>query len=216
MTDQPDTDAETADEAPALRVEILILAAGSARRMRGSHKLLALFDGVPLIRRTADIALSSRAAGVTVVTGHRRDAVHAALTGLTLRLIDNPHYHEGMGTSLACGVSALDTADPDGILVMLADMPQITVTHLDSLLGRFEQAQGAAVVRAASGEKPGNPVILPRPLFPLLTTLAGDEGARRIIAASGMPIIDLDLGPAALFDIDTPEALTEAGGVVSG
>lgn len=67
-------------EPKTVSTAIVILAAGQARRMGGSaHKLLALFDGVPLIRRVVAISLASRAASVTVVTGHRREEVEACL-----------------------------------------------------------------------------------------------------------------------------------------
>ncbi|MFF0953072.1 NTP transferase domain-containing protein [Rhizobium leguminosarum] len=51
-------------------VAIVILAAGKASRMGegGKHKLLAEFEGVPLVRRSALTALAADAASVIVVT----------------------------------------------------------------------------------------------------------------------------------------------------
>ena len=56
-----------------LKVDIVLLAAGRSSRMGGPNKLLALFDGKPLVRRTAERALGSKAAGTIVVTGHQRE-----------------------------------------------------------------------------------------------------------------------------------------------
>ena len=55
-------------------VAIVLLAAGKASRMGegGAHKLLAEFDGIPLVRRSALAALGADAATVVAVTGHRR------------------------------------------------------------------------------------------------------------------------------------------------
>ena len=64
----------------------MLLAAGRSSRMGGPNKLLALFDGKPLVRRSAERALGSKASGTIVVTGHQRERVRAALSGLDVTL----------------------------------------------------------------------------------------------------------------------------------
>ncbi|MGO7167986.1 NTP transferase domain-containing protein [Rhizobium leguminosarum] len=198
-------------------VAIVILAAGKASRMGegGKHKLLAEFDGVPLVRRSALTALAADAASVIVVTGHRRSEIEAALDGLALTLVDNPDYASGMASSLMAGFSSKRADSAEGILVMLADMPGISTTHLDALISTFRNAGGGAVVRAVSRGKPGNPVILPRSLSQAVLGLEGDVGARDIIATSGLPVLDVDVGDAALLDLDTPEEVLAAGGAMN-
>ncbi|TBZ26875.1 nucleotidyltransferase family protein [Rhizobium leguminosarum] len=197
-------------------VAIVILAAGKASRMGegGRHKLLAEFDGVPLVRRSVLTALGADAASVIVVTGHRRSEIEAALDGLALTFIDNPDYASGMASSLITGFSSRDADSAEGILVMLADMPGISTTHLDALISAFRNAGGEAVVRAVSQGKPGNPVILPHSLSQAVLRLQGDVGARAIIATSGLPVLDVDVGDAALLDVDTPEEVLAAGGAM--
>jgi len=46
--------------------------------------------------------------------------------------------------------------------------------------------------------------------------LEGDVGARHIIETSGVPVVDIDIGDAAHLDVDTPEAVIGAGGVLKG
>ncbi|NNU64022.1 nucleotidyltransferase family protein [Rhizobium sp. WYCCWR 11152] len=198
-------------------VAIVILAAGKASRMGegGKHKLLAEFDGVPLVRRSALTALGADAASVIVVTGHRRSEIEAALDGLALTFIDNPDYASGMASSLIAGFSSRDADSAEGILVMLADMPGISTMHLDALISAFRNASGGAVVRAVSQGKPGNPVILPRSLSRAVLRLEGDVGARDIIATSGLPVLDVDVGDAALLDVDTPDEVLAAGGALN-
>ncbi|MBB4437557.1 MULTISPECIES: nucleotidyltransferase family protein [Rhizobium] len=198
-------------------VAIVILAAGKASRMGegGKHKLLAEFDGVPLVRRSALTALGADAASVIVVTGHRRNEIAAALDGLALTFIDNPDYPSGMASSLIAGFSSRDADRAEGILVMLADMPGISTTHLDALISAFRNAGGEAIVRAVSRGKPGNPVILPRSLNQAVLRLEGDVGARDIIATSGLPVLDVDVGDAALLDVDTPDEVLAAGGALN-
>ena len=70
----------------AADVHAIVLAAGRSSRMGGPNKLMALFDGKPLIRPSAERALASSAAGTTVVTGHQASAIREALAGLDVQL----------------------------------------------------------------------------------------------------------------------------------
>lgn len=177
-----------------------------------NHKLLAHLHDEPLVRHVARQALASTASTVTVVTGCRHDAIEAALVGLNLSTLHNPDYAEGMGRSLAAGMGAPNLEQADGILVMLADMPNITARHLNILLDAFCACAGASVVRASSTGVPGHPVILPRALQGALRNLRGDVGARDAIADSNLPVILVEIGSAALQDIDTVDHLLAAGG----
>ena len=208
---------EAADRPPsALRVGGLLLAAGQARRMGegGPHKLLAEFEGVPLVRRSAEVLQASQAEPLVVVSGHRRDEIEAALSGLGLTFRFNPEYSSGLGSSLVSGFSAPELGGCDGVLVMLADMPGVTTAHIDQLIGAFRESGGHAIVRATYQGKRGNPIILPRATFGAVRKLEGDVGARAIIESSGLPIVEIDIGPAAHLDVDTPEAVTAAGGIL--
>lgn len=70
-------------------------------------------------------------------------------------------------------------------------------------------------MRAVSQGKPGNPVILPRSLNQAVLRLEGDVGARDIIATSGLLVLDVDVGDAALLDVDTPDEVLAAGGAMN-
>ncbi|KWV51035.1 4-diphosphocytidyl-2C-methyl-D-erythritol kinase [Rhizobium altiplani] len=203
---------------PAGKLVTVILAAGQARRMGegGPHKLLAEFGGVPLIRRSVMTAIGSRSASVIVVTGHRKSEIESALSGLDVTIAHNPDYASGMASSLATGFSVEHARDADGILVMLADMPGVSSDDLDKLMAAFRQSGGQSITRAVSRGKRGNPVILPKSLFDAVLRLEGDVGARYIIETSGVPVVDIDIGDAAHLDVDTPEAVIGAGGVLKG
>lgn len=200
-----------------MRVAIVLLAAGTSSRtaQSGSHKLLAEFDGIPLLRQMAITARQSNACSVTVVLGHRHEALERVLDGLDIVRVVNANHASGMASSIASGLSVPQAKGADGVMVMLADMPKITGEHLNQMISTFEQAEGLAVVRAVAEGKPGNPVILPRAMFEDLSRLEGDVGARDLIKASGLQIIDVELGSAALMDVDTPEAIASAGGVLA-
>ena len=198
-----------------LSVAALVLAAGRASRMNGSHKLLAAFDGKALVRRSVEAALEAKPARVLVVTGHRADEIEAELAGLTVDILRNPDHAQGMSTSLRAGVSALGPGC-DGVAVLLADMPHVAGADVRRLLDAFAASGGQAVVRAVSGGKRGNPVILPRSTFSAILQLEGDVGARHIVESAGLDVVDVEIGAAAHFDVDTPEAVVAAGGVLKG
>jgi molybdenum cofactor cytidylyltransferase len=200
----------------AERVAALILAAGKASRMGegGAHKLLAEFDGVPLVRRCALAAIDGGACSVSVVTGHRHSEIESALSGLELAAVHNPYYASGMASSLIAGFTSEVASQADGIMVMLADMPGVSAADLNALIQAFRQSRGEAIVRAVSRGKRGNPVILPRQLYGAVAHLKGDIGARHIIETAGLPIVDVDIGDGAHLDVDTPEAVIAAGGIL--
>jgi molybdenum cofactor cytidylyltransferase len=197
----------------APRVDAIVLAAGRSSRMGGPNKLMALFDGRPLVRRTVDAARASRAGEVVVVTGHQQERIAAALTGANARQVHNPDFPTGLASSLKAGVRAL-SPQADGALIMLGDMPGVGAADLDRLIGAFAKTGGAAIVRATHDGKRGNPVILPKAVFIEVLKLEGDTGARHIVESEGNPVIDVESGAGASVDVDTPEALELAGGVL--
>ena len=64
---------------------------------------------------------------------------------------------------------------------MLGDMPDVTAADLDRLIAAFAKSGGTAIVRATHDGRRGNPVILPRALFPAVAQLEGDTGARHLV-----------------------------------
>ncbi|WP_287263541.1 nucleotidyltransferase family protein, partial [Mesorhizobium sp.] len=200
-------------ESAELKVDIVLLAAGRSSRMGGPNKLLALFDGKPLVRRSAERALGSKASGTVVVTGHQRERVRAALSGLDVTFADNPDFAEGLSSSLKAGIASV-SGDAAGAMIVLGDMPGIASADLDRLIDAFRKSEGRSVVRASHEGKRGNPVLLPRSLFAAIAHLEGDNGARHLVEAEGLDVIDVEIGKAASIDVDTPEALEGAGGVL--
>jgi molybdenum cofactor cytidylyltransferase len=188
-------------------IAAVVLGAGRSSRMGGPNKLLAEIGGRPLIRHVVDAALASRARPVVVVTGHQRDKVEAVLAGLPVKFVHNPHFADGLGTSLKAGIAALP-ADVDGAIVCLGDMPQVDAALIDRLIGAFDPDHGALVVVPTIDGKRGNPVVWSRRFFPDLMAVEGDVGARYLIGRYTEAVAEVPLtGTAALTDVDTPEAL---------
>jgi molybdenum cofactor cytidylyltransferase len=176
--------------------------------MGAPNKLIATIDGRPLVRIAAEAALGSRAASLTVVTGHKPEDVEAALAGVEAATVHNPDFAGGLSTSLRAGIANLP-ADADGVVVLLADMPAITAAAVDKLIAAFNPDR---IVVATSEGRRGNPVLWPRRFFADLLAVSGDTGGRRIIEANREAVIEVEIGTPAALDIDTPEALRAVGG----
>jgi molybdenum cofactor cytidylyltransferase len=189
------------------RIAAVILAAGRSSRMLGPNKLLADFGGKPLVRIAAEQALASKANPVIVVTGHQRDAVAAALTGLKVQIVSNPDFAQGLGTSLHVGIAAVPS-ESDGAIVCLADMPKVTSGLIDTLIAAFDPDKGALIVVPAVDGRRGNPVLWAKRFFPDLKNIDGDIGARNLIASYGEAVTEVPVsGEGPVLDVDTPEAL---------
>ncbi len=189
-------------------IAALVLAAGRSTRMGAINKLIAEIGGKPLVRIAAEQALASRAKPVIVVTGHEREKVEAALTGLPMRFVHNPDYAEGLGTSLKTGIGAVP-ADADGAIICLGDMPQVDTALIDKLISTFDPERGALVIVPTIDGRRGNPVVWSRRFFNDLMAIQGDIGARHLIGSYAEAVVEVPVvGEGALTDVDTPESLS--------
>jgi molybdenum cofactor cytidylyltransferase len=190
------------------RVAAIVLAAGRSTRMGAINKLIVQIGGRPLVRIAAEQALASQAGPVIVVTGHQREKVEGALKGLNVRLVHNPDYAEGLGTSLRVGIGAVPEG-ADGAIVCLGDMPQVDAALINTLLDAFDPERGAFIVVPTIDGHRGNPVVWARRFFPDLMAIGGDFGARYLIGNYAEAVVEVPVaGGAALTDIDTPESLS--------
>ncbi|MEM1364178.1 MAG: nucleotidyltransferase family protein [Pseudomonadota bacterium] len=184
------------------KVAGVLLAAGTASRMGGASKVLASFDGEPLVRRQAIRLLASKCDEVLVVTGHDGARVAQAVTDLPVRLVHNTIYANGMGTSIAAAAATLDDT---AMLLTFADMPALGAAHFDTVIDSWT---GIGIVRGADGTKPGHPILFPSEHLCVLRGLKGDVGAKQLVADATL----VDIGCAATLDVDTPDAVRQAGG----
>jgi molybdenum cofactor cytidylyltransferase len=200
-------------EAPAVaapqapRIAAIVLAAGRSSRMGAANKLLTEIDGVPMVRRAVDAALASRAKPVVVVTGSEQGKVQAALRGCRVIFAQNPHFAEGMSTSLRVGLSALPDK-VDGALICLGDMPLVRSVVLDRLIDAFNPLEGRAICVPTWNGKRGNPVLWARRYFSEMGELAGDVGAKHLIGEHASDVCEVAMpDDGILTDVDTPEEL---------
>ena len=192
--------------------EAILLAAGSGRRF-GGGKMLAAFEGAPLVEGALKAALAAPVRGVTVVTGSDPEAVTEIVwiiadrlgQGARLDVVHADDHLEGMGASLRRGMASLP-ADTQGVFVFLGDMPRIPASVLPDLVAAVE-AGAPAAAPLWEGQR-GHPVLFGPGLLADLGRVTGDAGAREILKGLG-PALALVPAPDAgvLFDVDQPADL---------
>jgi CTP:molybdopterin cytidylyltransferase MocA len=121
--------------------------------------------------------------------------------------IPNPRYEEGMGTSLALGVSTLSTISPqiEACLVLLGDEPAVQPAIIQRLVEAYSLSRPAITI-PVYGTQPGPPTIFSSELFPDLTLLEGDTGGRQLLSRYPNKIVHVPFHENDRpKDIDTPE-----------
>lgn len=180
-----------------------ILAAGSAARMRGADKLLEPVAGEPVLRRLARAAAA--AGGPVAVTLRDPDPLRAAaLAGLAVTLLPVPDAAEGMAASVRAATRWAAGLGAGGLMLCPADLPELGPADFAALAAAFDPA-GPPLRATDSAGAPGHPVLVPARLFPALAAVAGEAGARAVLAAHPpRPVPRPHRGPT--LDLDTPEA----------
>jgi len=182
-------------------IAAVVLAAGLARRM-GRPKLLLDLRGKPVIRWAVD-ALLPHVGDLVVVTGTEDAGLREALAGLAVRFVSNPRPQDGQGTSIAVGVAALKPWTR-ATLIALGDQPRVPEPVVPKLLEAFQRSGKPIVVPVYRGTQ-GTPVLFASEVFPELTALKGDAGARAVVQLRPERVEAVALDLAMPLDVDTPE-----------
>jgi len=193
---------------PATRLEAIVLAGGAGARFGGA-KLTAPWRGGALIDGALGAAFAAPVRRVIVVTGADPAVASAARAWAEahgevgrLTLVHAADHASGMSASLRAGLAML-LPDTAGVYVFLGDMPRIP----HDLAGRLPAALAAGALAAApvcEGRR-GHPALFAAALLPRLAELAGDEGARAVLAGLGDRFTPVEVtDPGVLFDVDAP------------
>lgn len=180
-------------------VSAVVLAAGASTRM-GRHKLLLPLGGEPIVRRTVRQVAQAGAGDLLVVLGFGHEEVRSALEGLSCRFSVNSEYETGMGSSFRTAVAQL--GDSDAALFALADQPFVAAAHYRRLLEIYRETS-AGIICSRYGDVTAPPHLFARRFFPELAELV--HGARPVLQRHRDETTVVDLPPALLLDIDTPE-----------
>lgn len=188
------------------RIVGVLLAAGQGARF-GGDKLLATV-AVPSAGGAADVPIGVAAARNLVeaipdsiaVVRPRDAALAAHFTSAGLRVVPCANAGDGMSATLACGVAA--TADADGWIIALGDMPWIAPATIRAIADAV--ASGADIAAPSYRGQRGHPIGFSRRHFDALLSLTGDAGARPVIARNIDRVTWIDVDDAGVVqDVDT-------------
>ena len=189
------------------RIAVIVLAAGRGSRFLATeHKLAQPLGASTVLGTTLEHALASRLDVVVVTTAAlapiARHSIAARNVVVLAEVGADGAPGLGMGASIASGVSA--SSDATGWLVLPGDMPLV---RPETLLAVAARLADHPVVYAQHQGRRGHPVGFAAELYTELVMLAGDEGARRLVAR--YPSLAVDVPDAGvLVDVDTTEDLT--------
>jgi CTP:molybdopterin cytidylyltransferase MocA len=188
----------------------VLLAAGEGSRL-GRPKALIVIDGQSLASRGAELLSTGGAQPVIVVSG----AATPADLSPEVRVVHNPDWRTGMGSSLAVGLRAIPD-DCTAAVLALADQPLVGPGAVRRLIQAH--TDGASIVVAAYEGKPRNPVLIAREHWPEVIEMAvGDVGARPFLKARSALVRLIECGDTGRpDDIDTPDDLARMEEVLGG
>ena len=178
------------------RIAVILLAAGAGTRM-GGDKLALRLGGRSLLEHALAAWERWDEPCARVLVVRPGQAPPPAAVGW--RTVENPRAAEGMGSSLAVGVAAVEA---DAYLLGLADLPAL---HPDTpaALAAAWRAGAGPLLRPTFRGRAGHPVLADAALRERLLGCAGDEGARGLVRELGCALVAVD-DPGAVLDVDSP------------
>jgi molybdenum cofactor cytidylyltransferase len=186
----------------------ILLAAGYGRRFdpsgHNSKLLAALPDGRSVAWHAAHALCTALPGSIAVIRpGHA--ALAEVLRDAGCRVLESRDAEAGMGSALAHAVRA--TADADGWLVTLADMPWLPVDAIHAVAAAIDRPERIAAA-AFAGQR-GHPVGFGAAHGAALAALHGDSGARELLRTHPVQLIEAG-DDGVLRDVDLPEHLQRA------
>ena len=182
-------------------VSAVLLAAGASSRF-GGEKLLAPFEGRPLIEATLGNLAGAPVEEVVAVLGPETGPLRGICESHGARTVENPQWRRGQSTSVLAGLRAVRPGTRAAV-VLLADQPFVGAEAVERLVAAF--GEGAEVAVATYEGRRRNPVLFSREVWPLLEDeLAGDEGARGLLGRHPGLVVEVPCdGVAHPADVDT-------------
>ncbi|BEL08179.1 NTP transferase domain-containing protein [Actinoplanes sichuanensis] len=174
----------------------LVLAAGGSRRL-GEAKQLLPFRGRTLLDATLDMARSCHLDDLVVTLGGSAAEIRDKVDLSGVRVIENPSYQDGCGSSIRTAIPHIDT---DRLILLLGDQPLVSpfdvrrVALVDAPIGVCRYADGL-----------GHPFVFHHQVYDDLSTLHGDKAVWKLLHSGRYPVTEIATAGTVPVDVDTPE-----------
>ena len=192
-----------------------MLAAGRAARM-GRAKQLAELAGRPLLEHALAAMSAAPVDDLVVVLGAHAEEVLARVDLHRARPLLVADWEQGMGRVIAAALAALEEPGAWGaVVIALGDQPLVGPTVVGRLVEAWRRGAGP-VVSAAYHGRIGNPKLFDRAVVGRLGGLAGDEGARGLLARHPEWVAAVEVGRLGSdLDVDDEAGLARARDVLA-
>ena len=193
----------------------------------GRPKQLAELGGRPLLEHALAAMSAAPVDDVVVALGAYADEVLAAVDLHRARPLEVQGWAEGMGRVLARAVAtapetrgatspeARKAGGYSAVVVALGDQPLVTAEVVARLVDAWAHGAGPVVTATYRG-RPGHPKLFDRAVLPHLHELAGDAGARELLARHPDWVVGVEA--AALgsdLDVDDEPGLARAAALLA-
>jgi molybdenum cofactor cytidylyltransferase len=189
----------------------VVLAAGGSRRL-GRPKQLLNREGEALVQRALRLAQATHPWRTLLVLGAQAGAIAGRLNLQEVERIDNPHWADGLSSSVQIARDALAlsmvTSEATSVLFLVCDQPALEAVHLQALLTAAHATESGCAATVHGGRL-GVPAVLPWKHL-AQATLHGDAGLRGLLNGEHAPAIARIDAPELALDVDTPEDVREA------
>ncbi len=178
----------------------IVLAAGEGRRMGRTKALLPVGDTI-LAAHVAALMRRPALAGVIVVLGSEADRAAAQMPGWALT-VANSRYHEGMLSSMLCGLALAEARLAEAVLFHPVDCPLVEPETIDRVVEALQT--GARVAVPGHAGRRGHPLALARSAWGALRAASPQRGARELLQDHPEWVTYVPGDPGCLGDLDTP------------
>lgn len=177
----------------------------------GQDKALLTYRNSTFLNHILEVFVE-RLDPVIVVLGHNEKRIRASIrtdlvSGVNskkVKVIVNPHYSDGMLSSLQVGIAALPSR-VDAVMFTLVDHPDVQKTTLDKLLTNYRKT-GTQLVIPRNGGRHGHPVVATRSILHEIEKLPVTASPKDVMHRNRHNTLFLDVDDAGVLrDIDTPE-----------
>ncbi len=184
----------------------VILAGGQGRRIGGSKAVVQL-AGQPLISYPLDAVRTALGEAAVVA---KADTQLPSLPGVTVWVEPDAPRHPVVGI-----VQALALAEGRAVVVCAGDLPFVT-PELVYRLATADLGKSPAVVACCGSDvQPLLGCYAPRAIDPLRLGLRAEPPVRELVASLKPRMLEVG-DPELLFNIDSPEDLLHAAGILDG
>lgn len=170
----------------------------------GRSKQLLPFANKTILEAVIDHITHSVVDEILVVLGSNREKIEAVIEDLPVKRVYNPHFKEGMLSSVQKGFNSLPE-EAETVLVFLGDQPMIPSSVIDQIVRAYQSTEKGIIIPVYD-QRRGHPVLISTKYREEVAHLNPQVGLRELIHNHPDDILEVDLDSSSILeDIDTPE-----------